>query len=83
MGRQVTSYFHRRTARDDLSALRREHHKQFPGNELAILKGLNDTLLVKVAYPPGTAKPRGCLTMDEAKKENELATAADRLLMTA
>jgi hypothetical protein len=63
--KEVTTYFHRKQVGDDLSALKAIHQQQFPGNELAVLKAADGTLLVKVAYPAGTEQPPGTLLREQ------------------
>ena len=78
MARQVSTYFHRMQSTDDMRALQREHNRQFPGNRLAILKG-ETGVLVKVAYPLGTAKPRGAISFADAKAEVERVAEKERI----
>lgn len=62
----VATYFHQRKAGADCSDLKRIHQQQFPRNELAILKTVDGSWLVKVAYPRGTPQPAGTLTREQA-----------------
>lgn len=63
----AATYFHKVAVGSDLSSFLAIHREQYPGNELAKLEAKDGDWIVKVAYPDGTEKPEGAMTLEEAR----------------